>query len=44
MGAMQLIRQAVLGLLDLAQDRQCVIDSLPIPVVKLHLVPTLSGA
>jgi len=43
MGVMQVIRQAVLGLLDLAQDRQCVIDSLPVPVVKFHLVPTSSG-
>jgi IS5 family transposase len=33
------VRQAVLGCLDLAQDRQCVIDSLPVPAVEFHLVP-----
>jgi Transposase DDE domain len=43
MGALQLIRHAVLGLLDLAQDRQCVLDSLPVPVVKFHLAPLSSG-
>lgn len=39
MYAINCVRQVVLGLLDLAQDRQCVIDSLPIPVVQFHLVP-----
>jgi len=34
------IRKAVLYSLDLAQDKHCVIDSLPIPVVQFHLVPT----
>jgi hypothetical protein len=34
-----LVRRAVLSLLDLAQDAQCVIDSLPVPVVEFHLVP-----
>lgn len=34
-----LVRQTVLRCLDLAQDRQCVIDSLPVPVVEFHLVP-----
>lgn len=33
------VRQAVLRCLDLAQDRQCVIDSLPVPTVAFHLVP-----
>jgi hypothetical protein len=33
------VRQSVLHCLDLAQDRQCVIDSLPVPVVEFHLVP-----
>ena len=28
---------------DLAQDRQCVIDSLPVPAVQFHLVPTSTG-
>lgn len=43
MGAMNLIRQVLLKQLDLAQDRQCVIDSLPIPAVKFHLVPSSTG-
>jgi len=34
-----MVRQAVLRCLDLAQDRQCVIDSLPVPAVEFHLVP-----
>jgi hypothetical protein len=34
-----LIRQALLKMLDLAWDCQCVIDSLPIPVINFHLVP-----
>ena len=33
------LRRAVLALLDRAQDRQCVIDSLPVPVLHFHLVP-----
>jgi hypothetical protein len=33
----------LLAQLDLSQDRQCVIDSLPIPVVQFHLVPGSSG-
>jgi hypothetical protein len=43
MPAFNLIRRVVLGWLDLAQDTHCVIDSLPIPVVKFHLVPTSTG-
>lgn len=43
MDAFSLIRQAVLGVLDLAADRQCAIDSLPVPVVKFHLVPGSTG-
>jgi hypothetical protein len=35
-----LVRQVVLRLLDLAQDRQCAIDSLPVPVMAFHSVPT----
>ena len=42
MHALNLIRQCVLQLLDLAQDRQCAIDSLPIPVVQFHLAPNAS--
>jgi Transposase DDE domain len=34
-----LIRRAILDLLDVAADRQCAIDSLPVPVMAFHLVP-----
>jgi hypothetical protein len=34
------LRRAILPALDLAQDRQCVIDSLPVPVLHFHLVPS----
>ena len=43
MYVMNTIRRILLTQLDLAQDGQCVIDSLPIPVVQFHLVPTSSG-
>jgi len=39
MQAFNFIRRGVLGCLDVAQDRQCVMDSLPLPVVQFHLVP-----
>lgn len=39
----RLIRQAILQMLDVAQDRLCVIDSLPLPVVKFHLAPQARG-
>jgi hypothetical protein len=41
--AFNLMRRIVLSYLDVAQDRQCVIDSLPIPVVHFHLVPSSTG-
>lgn len=37
-GAINELRRLILGLLDLAADRQCVIDALPIPVIRFHLV------
>jgi len=37
--AINLIRRHVLAQLDLRQERECAIDSLPIPVVKFHLAP-----
>jgi hypothetical protein len=37
------VRQTVLECLDLAQDHQGVIDSLPVPVVEFHLVPGSTG-
>ena len=35
-----LVRQVVLRLLDVAHDRHCAIDSLPVPVMAFHTVPT----
>jgi hypothetical protein len=43
MQAFNLIRQVILRSLDLAQDRLCVIDSLPLPVVQFYLVPGSTG-
>lgn len=43
MRAVNLIRQIILRSMDLSQDRQCIIDSLPIPVVQFHLVPGSTG-
>jgi hypothetical protein len=43
MYVINMIRRTVLKMLDIAQDDQCVIDSLPIPVVKFHLVPSSTG-
>ncbi|MDH3568339.1 MAG: IS982 family transposase [Desulfobacteraceae bacterium] len=43
MYSFNLIRRVVLSYLDIAQDRQGVIDSLPIPVVQFHLVPSSAG-
>lgn len=38
-GAINEVRRVLLASLDFAQDRQCVLDSLPIPVIRFHLVP-----
>lgn len=38
-GAINQLRRLVLASLDLAHDRRCVLDSLPIPVIRFHLVP-----
>ena len=43
MHAVNLIRQEILVSLDLSRDPQCLIDSLPIPVVQFHLVPSSTG-
>ncbi|NOZ05249.1 MAG: IS982 family transposase [Chloroflexi bacterium] len=43
MQAFNLVRQIVLRCLDVAQDRHCLIDSLPVPVVQFHLVPGSTG-
>jgi hypothetical protein len=42
--ALLLIRQRLLALLDYAADRQCAIDSLPVPVISFHLVPGAASA
>lgn len=43
MKGVNLIRQAILRSLDLSQDSQCIIDSLPVPAVQFHLVPSSTG-
>jgi hypothetical protein len=42
--ALALIRRRILARLDYACDRQCVIDSLPVPVIGFHLVPGAKSA
>ncbi len=42
--ALLVIRQRVFALLDYAQDRYLVIDSLPVPVIGFHLVPGAASA
>ncbi len=37
------MRLVILRGLDLSQDRQCLIDSLPIPAIQFHLVPSSTG-
>ena len=43
MQAIHLIRQVILRSLDLSQDNQCLIDSVPIPALQFHLVPSSSA-
>jgi hypothetical protein len=43
MQAFNLIRRIILPSLDVAHDQQCVIDSLPIPVMQFYLVPASSA-
>ena len=43
MWVMNVLRRLLLRQLDIAQDRQCIIDSLPIEVVHFHLVPSCQG-
>jgi len=43
MFAINLIRKMVLQMMELTQDDQCVIDSLPVPVVEFYLVPSSTG-
>jgi len=38
-GAINELRRRLLSRLDLAQERHCVLDSLPVPVIAWHLVP-----
>ena len=41
--AINMLRRVLLESMDLSQDRQCIIDSLPVPVVAFHLVPSSTG-
>lgn len=43
-GAINQLRRVLLATLDFAQDRRCVLDSLPIPVIRFHLVPKAAHA
>lgn len=43
-GAINALRRGLLASLDFAVDRQCVLDSLPIPVIRFHLVPSANRA
>lgn len=38
--AIKLVPKTMLQMMDLAQDDQCVVDSFPIPVVEIYLVPS----
>ena len=38
-GAINEVRRRLLARLDLARERRCVLDSLPVPVIAWHLVP-----
>lgn len=42
--AFNLIRRVILDSLDVAQDRQCIVDSLPLPMVQFRLVPFASSS
>ncbi len=42
--AINLLRRKLLQALDLSRDGQCIIDSLPIPVMNFHLVPGSTAA
>jgi len=42
-GVVNVLRQVIVQAIDVSQDPQCVIDSLPIPVVEFHLVPGASS-
>ncbi len=43
-GSINALRRLILSRLDLAADRRCVLDSLPIPVIRFHLVPASNRA
>jgi hypothetical protein len=42
--AINALRQGLLRVLDVAQDRQCAIDSLPLPALQFHPVPAAPAA
>ncbi len=37
------IRQVALAILDVAQERRCTIDSLPVPMLSCQMVPSVDG-
>jgi DDE family transposase len=41
--AINMLRRVLVQSLDLSQDDQCIIDSLPVPVVEFHLAPGSTG-
>tara|TARA_B100001013_G_C24569541_1_gene425987 strand:+ start:171 stop:1076 length:906 start_codon:yes stop_codon:yes gene_type:complete len=41
--AFNLIRQIMLQSMDIAHETGCILDSLPVPVVQFHLVPSSTG-
>ena len=43
MMAFNLVRRTLLQMLDLAQDKHCVIDSFPVPALQFYLVPSSTG-
>jgi hypothetical protein len=43
MWVINLIRQMMVAAMDIGQDRQCIIDSVPVPVVQFYLVPGSTG-
>ena len=44
MQAFNLLRRVILQSLDVAGIRQCIIDSLPLPVMQFYLVPSSNGS
>jgi IS5 family transposase len=41
--AINMVRRKVLQRMDLSQDNQCIIDSMPVQAIEFHLVPSSTG-